>query len=175
MEARLSNIPLVCRYAGSGAFEAIGRSKKDADAEYVIGQAYRLNVIEERSEQQHRMYFAALRECWANLPDPHAFQYPNPESLRKQALIRTGYATQRQYVANSRKEAERVAAFVKHDIYELVQIDGNIVTVWTAESQSYRAMGKKRFLESMDAVLGYVAGLIGVDPETLGREAGKAA
>jgi hypothetical protein len=170
----MSALPLVCRWTGE-AFEPLGRSKRDADAEYAVGQVYKLQTVEERSEASHRFYFAAINEAWANMPEPHAWQYPNAESLRKQALIRTGYATQRQYVANSRKEAERVAAFVKHDIYELVQIDGNIVTVWTAESQSYRAMGKKRFRESVDAVLGYVAGLIGVEPETLSRESGKAA
>jgi hypothetical protein len=168
-------LPLVTRYAGDGVFEALGRSKRDADAEYVVGAIYKLQTVEERSEASHRFYFAAINEAWANMPEPHAWQYPNAESLRKQALIRTGYATQRQYVANSRKEAERVAAFVKHDIYELVQIDGNIVTVWSAESQSYRAMGKKRFRESMDAVLGYVAGLIGVTADELCGNAGKAA
>lgn len=170
----MSALPLVCRWTGE-AFEPLGRSKREADAEYVVGQVYKLQTVEERSEASHRFYFAAINEAWSQIPDPHAFQFPNPESLRKQALIRTGFATQRQYVANSRKEAERVVAFVKHDIYELVQIEGNIVTVWTAESQSYRSMGRKRFKESMDAVLNYVAGLIGVTPDELYSNTGKAA
>jgi hypothetical protein len=168
-------LPIVARYEGDGLFQALGRSKKEADAEYVVGQVYRLQTVEERSEASHRYYFAAVNECWANLPEPHAWQYPNAESLRKQALIRTGFATQRQYVAKSHAEAERFAAFLRHDIYMLVQIDGNIVTEWTAESQSYRSMGKEKFKASIDAVLGYCASLIGVDPSTLQREAGRAA
>jgi hypothetical protein len=163
-------LPIVCRWTGE-AFEPLGRSKREADAEYVVGQVYKLQTVEERSEAAHRFYFAAVNEAWANLPEPHAWQYPNPESLRKQALIRTGFATQRQYVANSRKEAERFAAFMRHDIYVLVQIDGNIVTEWTAESQSYRSMGKEKFKASIDAVLGFCASLIGVEPETLREEA----
>lgn len=167
-------LPIVARWTGE-AFEPLGRSKREADAEYVVGQVYRLQTVEERSEASHRYYFAAIAECWANMPEPHAWQYPNTESLRKQALIRTGFATQRQYVASSRKEAERFAAFMRHDIYEIVQITGNIVTIWTAESQSYRSMGKDRFKASIDAVLGYCASLIGVEPATLQREAGRAA
>lgn len=170
----MTALPLVCRYTGDGVFEALGRSKKEADAEYVVGQVYRLAKHEERSEASHNHYFAAVAEAWTNLPEPDAWQFPSPESLRKRALIMTGYATQRQYVAQSRKEAERVAAFLGAPD-EIVTIMGNVVTVLTAESQSYRSMGKRRFQESKDAVLGYVAGLIGVDPETLHREAGKAA
>jgi hypothetical protein len=169
----MSALPLVCRWTGH-VFEPIGRSKSDANNEYAIGQVCRLAKYEDRSEASHNHYFAAVSEAWANLPDPDAWQFPSPEALRKRALIMTGFATQRQYVAQSRKEAERVAAFLGAPD-EVVTITGNIVTVLTAESQSYRSMGKARFQESKEAVLGYVAGLIGVDPETLHREAGRAA
>jgi hypothetical protein len=45
------------------------------------------------------------------------------------------------------------------------------VTVLTALSQSRRAMGKKRFQASKDAVLAFVAELIGTSPATLAKEA----
>lgn len=167
-------LPIVARYEGDGLFQALGRSKKEADAEYVVGEVYRFTRYEERSEASHRHFFAAVAEAWANLPEHDAWQFPNPESLRHRALIRTGYFTQRQYVAKSRAEAERVAVFFcKPD--EIATITGNIVTFLEAESQSYASMGKKRFQESKAAVLSYCASLIGVEPETLSREAGKAA
>ena len=168
-------LPIVARWTGE-ALEPLGRSKREADAEYVIGEVYRFTRYEERSEASHRHYFAALHEAWANLPADLSERFPTSERLRKFALIKTGYATQRQIVASSRAEALRLAAFVAPmDEYALVETRGAVVTVWEAESQSMRAMGKKRFQESKDAVLGYCASLIGVEPETLRSEAGKAA
>ncbi|RJP45509.1 hypothetical protein C4587_00875 [Candidatus Parcubacteria bacterium] len=167
---------MVARYQGEGVFEALGRSKRDADHEYVIGEIYRLERIEERSEASHRSYFAAIREAWANLPEHLAERFPTPEHLRKYALIRCGYATQRQHVCASKAEAQRFAAFVRPiDEYSIVTTQGNIVTVWTASSQSYRAMKKQRFLESQRAVRDYCASLIGVNADNLQENAGKAA
>ncbi len=168
-------LPIVCRWTGE-AFEPLGRSKKEADAAYVIGEVYRFTRYEERSEASHRHFFASLHEAWTNLPADLSERFPTSERLRKFALIKSGFATQRQLVASSRAEALRLAAFVAPmDEYALVETHGAVVTVWEAESQSMRAMGKKRFAESKDAVLGYCASLIGVAPETLRREAGKAA
>ena len=62
----------------------------------------------------------------------------------------------------------RVAAFVRPlDDFAVVETDGLVVTVYTAKSQSMRAMGKKTFQESKDAVLRVIAELIGTDPTTL--------
>jgi hypothetical protein len=170
-----AHLPIVCRWTGD-AFEPLGRSKREADAEYVIGEVYRFTRYEERSEASHRHFFAALHESWANLPADLSERFPTSERLRKFALIKSGFATQRQLVASSRAEALRLAAFVAPmDEYALVETRGAVVTVWEAESQSMRAMGKKRFAESKDAVLGFCAALIGVEPETLSREAGRAA
>jgi hypothetical protein len=169
-------LPIVARYEGEGLFHALGRSKRESDAEYVVGEVYRLTRYEERSEASHRHFFASLHEAWANLPADLSERFPTSERLRKFALIKSGFATQRQLVASSRAEALRLAAFVAPmDEYALVETRGAVVTVWEAESQSMRAMGKKRFAESKDAVLGFCASLIGVEPETLREEAGKAA
>lgn len=169
--------PIVCRWDGHAeAFVPLGRSAKEANATRVDGQIYRLTDHEERSEASHSHFFASIADAWANLPEQHAARFQNPEALRKHALIATGFATQRQYVASSRAEAERVAAFAPSmEEYEIATVAGNIVTIWRAESQSYRSMGKKRFQESKDAVLGYIANLIGVAPETLAENAGRAA
>ena len=55
-------------------------------------------------------------------------------------------------------------------IRDLDDIENAVVTEWTPKSQSYRAMGKKAFAESKDAVLGYVADLIGVAPAELAKQ-----
>lgn len=165
----MSSLPIVTRWNGE-AFEPLGRSKKEADAQRIIGQIYRLVDDDQRSEKSHRFYFASILEGWANLPEDQAERFQNPEALRKHALIKTGYATQRQYVAASKAEAERVAAFCRSgEEYEIAAIKDNVVTFWRAESQSYKSMGKKRFEKSKADVLGFIASLIGVTTDDLQR------
>jgi hypothetical protein len=133
-----------------------------ADRHFVVGSVYRLEAIEERSATSHRQYFAAVNEAWKNLPDDAAAQFPTPDHLRKFALIRCGYRDERSIACSSRAEAVRVAAFVQSmDNFAVVIPIGNVVTVYTAKSQSMRAMDRKTFQESADRVLAYVAELIG--------------
>ena len=47
---------------------------------------------------------------------------------------------------------------------------GRVLTIWTPESQSVRAMGGERFKASKTAILEWVAAQIGVTPETLRQE-----
>lgn len=149
---------------------------KRADAAFVVGETYRLEVVEERSAASHRHFFASIAEAWANLPEPLAERHPSPEHLRKFALIRAGFADSRQIVASSKAEAQRIAAFVKPmDDYAVVAVQNAVVTVWTAHSQSVKAMGKKDFQASKTRVLEIVAEMIGVEPSTLAKEAGMAA
>lgn len=141
---------------------------KLADKFYVVGEVYRLAPHEERSAASHRHYFASINEAHNNLPDEIAERLPTPEHLRKFALIRAGYRDERTIVCPTKGEAMRVAAFVRPlDDFAVVETDGLVVTVYTAKSQSMRAMGKKTFQESKDAVLRIIAELIGADPTTL--------
>lgn len=139
-----------------------------ADRAYVIGQEYTLEAIEPRSSAQHKFYFASVAECWRNLPDYIADEFPDSETLRKKALIRCGYRDERSIVCASKAEAIRVAAFIAPmDRYAIVVQVNAVVRVWTARSQSVRAMGKKEFAESVEKVLAFCADLIGVTPDQL--------
>jgi hypothetical protein len=147
-----------------------------ANAHYVVGELYRLEAIEERSAVSHRHYFACIHDAWLNIPEHLADRFPTSEALRKFALIKTGYADERSIVCATKAEAQRVAAFVKPmDTYAVVAVSEAVVTVYTAKSQSMKAMGRKVFQESKDAVLGYVADLIGVTPDALAQRKREAA
>jgi hypothetical protein len=61
------------------------------------------------------------------------------------------------------------------DEYALVSVSGATVVVLTAQSQSYKAMGKVKFNESKAAVLNVLADVIGVSPHELSINSGKAA
>lgn len=147
-----------------------------ADRSYVAGEVYRLEHREERSDATHRHEFGWLREAWSNLPERLADLYPTPEHLRKRALIEAGYYTESAIDCGSNAAALRVASYLRgNDDFALIVIRGRVVLVRTAKSQSYRAMNRQEFAASKAAVMEVVAGMIGVSPDALQRNAGQAA
>ena len=152
------------------------RLAKLCDKHFVVGQAYMLVEHQERSQRSHAHYFACVNEVWKNLPEDAIERYPTADHLRRWALVRAGYADHRELVADSSEAAARIAAFVKPmDSYAVVTVRGCVVTIWTAKSQSQRAMDKKTFQESKDRVLDILAGLIGVTRDDLQQNAQEAA
>lgn len=137
--------------------------QRRADELFCIGETYTLQPVEDRSAASHRHYFAAINEAWANLPDDLADQFATPEHLRKRALIRAGYRDERTFACASRAEAVRLAAFLRPvDDYALVVLTEAVVSIYTAKSQSQKAMGKEAFLKSKADVLETLADMIGV-------------
>jgi hypothetical protein len=146
-----------------------------ADKLYTVGERYILDAHEQRSAASHRHYFAAIREAWATMPEHETGRFPNPEALRKWALIRAGHCDTRTLVASSKAEAERLAAFTRPMDHEaIVVVRDALVTVYTPRSQSSRAMDKQTFQKSKDDVLNVIADLLGTDAATLAK-AGEAA
>ena len=157
-------------------FEPLPRDRSACLAQYEVGRVYRMTEHQDRSTKSHDHYFASLAEAWENLPERIVARVPTPEHLRKFCLIRTGFADSRTLVASSKAEALRLAAFLRPmDEFAIVTVEGATVTVWTARSQSMKAMERAVFQDSKTKVLDYVASLIGTDPGTLSRETGRAA
>ncbi len=130
----------------------------------------------QRSRESHGHYFACVTAAWDNLTEEQQAQFGSADNLRKFALIREGYSHTQTYYADTPEEAARVATFLRHgQDYAIVTVTGSLVTYNTAESQSMKAMGKKRFEASKDAVLNRLAHMIGVDADTLRANAGRAA
>jgi hypothetical protein len=123
---------------------------------------------EQRSRESHNHYMAAVNEAWLNLPDKLAARFTSAEMLRKYALCRAGYCNAKSLICPSVVEAIRVAAFIRPmDEFSIVYPEGQTVWVFTARSQSFKAMGKDEFQRSKDAVLSFIAGLLGATPEEL--------
>ena len=147
-----------------------------ADRYYVVGETYRLEPREDRSQISHNHYFASIQEAWQNLPEHDAERFATADHLRKWALITAGYRDERSIVCASKAEALRVAAFIKPlDDFAVVTAYECVITVYTAKSQSMRAMGKKQFQRSKDKVLDIVSAMIGVGADDLKKNAGRAA
>ena len=150
----------------------VPRHQKVADKQYAEGGYYVLVEWEHRSSATHNHYFASLHDAWTNLGEDAAERFPTPEHLRKWALIRAGYRDERSIVCASKAEAQRVAGFIKPlDGFAVVIVREALVSVYTAQSQSMKAMGRKVCQESKQAVLDVVAGMIGVTADQLGRAA----
>lgn len=148
------------------ALAPLSRFAKACDQELVIGERYKIEIVHERSAKSHAHYFASLHDLWMNIPETVAERFPTVEHLRRFALIHEGFRETRDIVAASKAEALRVAAFIRPmDSYCVVIVKDCVVRVATAQSQSYRAMGKEAFAKSKEAVLAYAASLVGVKPE----------
>lgn len=162
--------PLPYVYQGEGEFRALPRFASRCDKEFVIGQSYLLEAREERSQVSHNHFFASVAEAWKNLPEHYGERFATPDHLRKYCLIKRGWHDQRSVVCASKAEAQRLAAFIKPiDEFAVVVASEAVVTVYTAKSQSMKAMGKKDFQRSKDDVLSEVAAMIGVAPDELER------
>ena len=158
------------RWTGE-AFEPLPGFRKRADGAFVVGQVYHMEPVEERTARAHRHYFALINEAWQSLPDDFAERFPTPDHLRKFALIKAGFADSRQIVAASKSEARRLAAFIRPmDEYAVVSVSDAVVTVWTARSQSTKAMDKATFKASKDGVLAAIEQLLDLEPGALGTQ-----
>jgi hypothetical protein len=147
-------------------------STKLANEKLVVGQRYVAELHEPRSEASERHFFAVLKELWLNLPEGNESRFPDPETLRKFALVATGHCTVNQYVATTKAEAARLCASLEKEApqYSVVSLNGLVVTVARPLSQSRKAMGKEQFQKSKDDVLGWVGNLVGVSAPRLGPE-----
>lgn len=163
-----------CRWQG-GILYPVGPYAMQAAREAMSeGDVVLVEIDHPRTMQTHKHEFAVIRDAFHHLPEtlqgmPWA---QTPETLRKHALIVTGYCHTSAVDCGSKAAAERVAAILQAQAtaahgYAIVQLRGPVVTLFTPESQSFRAMGKTRFQESKTAVLDWIAGQIGVRPEEL--------
>jgi hypothetical protein len=150
--------PLPLVYEGDGVFRAPPRFKGVCAEHFGQGEVITFVAHEERSLKSHGHYFAVLHEIWLNLPEDLSDRWINEDQFRKHALIATGHRDERSIVCASKAEAQRVAAFLKPmDEYAVVLVREAVITVYTAKSQSMRAMGKEAFAKSKDDVLSWAA------------------
>jgi len=139
-----------------------------ADKQFGRGEVLHLEHVEERSTRSHAHFFARVHEVWANLPPLQAERFKSPEHLRRWALIKAGYCDSQSMPCGTASAAKKFAAFIRPlDEFSVITVNGSVVNVFRAKSQSYRTMSKKEFQESKDKVLEIIADLIGVTGDEL--------
>lgn len=171
----MNPVPVTFTWMGDG-MQPLPRFAKVCDRQFVVGETYTMIVHEARSTLSHNHYFATVKEAWLNLPEDQAPHFPTEEHLRKFALIKAGYTDKRSIACASKAEAQRIAAFITPmDPFSIVIVSECLVTVYTAQSQSLKAMGKRVFQESKDKVLEILSLMIGTTPADLSANAEKVA
>jgi hypothetical protein len=167
----LTTQPITYRRVGDAL---VPKQKWLFDRGFVDGQEYELAIHEPRSTKSHDHYHATVREAWKNLPEKIAKRFPDADALRKFALIRCDFYKERTVVCDTEEAATQVAALAgSMDDAAVVTIQGTVVTVAVARSQKTTgagAMNKEEFQRSKQAVLEYIANLIGVDVATLSAQ-----
>lgn len=162
------------RIIGPGTLRLLANNLPDFEE----GETVLVSIERGRSMNSHKHQFAWVKDAWQNLPEAEAMQpyAETAETLRKHALIACGYHQVYTLDCGANATAHRVKAAMvsaeagKHG-YAIGQVRGPVVTIWTPESQSVRAMGSKRFQESKTAIMEWIAGKLGVSPEELRRTA----
>lgn len=148
--------------------------------EWVEKSAYDAALAElaekQRSTASHNRWFAHINDMFENLPAAHA-QAPyaaSKHAFRKHGLIQGGFCDVTTLDMESHEAALSAAPFIA-DLarqsnakngdtsgYALVIVRGSLVICTTPHSQSFKAMGKERFQESVAACEDWAERLIGV-------------
>jgi hypothetical protein len=135
-------------------------------------------VVQEtqRSRESHNHYFAAVAAAYATLPESEEGRFASAEHMRKWALIQAGYCRKRSFPCETAAEAVLLKAFIQPlDEYAIILTAGNVIEVYTAQSQSEAEMGKKKFQQSKDDVFRILATTLGVPDEVFKTNIGRSA
>lgn len=157
----------------------LDRFRTLANRQFRPGREYALIPHQGRSAAAHGLYFKCVEVCWQNLPeqwqrrrDSNLERFPTSTHLRKWALIQEGYADEHTTACTSEEQAHSIAALCRSlDGYAVIQVSGNVVTIWTAQSQDHHHMGHDDFQRSMDKVLGRLSSMLGISIDELTENA----
>lgn len=115
----------------------------------------------QRSVASHNSFFAELQELYDTMPEIVTERFPSFDAFRKFCLIRTGWRNETVYNCATRAEARIWAIRLRElDSFSVVAVSHDQITVWTAKSQSMKAMGKEDFQKSRDDVTAYAKQLL---------------
>lgn len=159
-----------------GVFVPQGRTAMFCDQEFGEGEVVNFERHEQRSMASHGHYFACISEAFNNLPEADN-RFPNPDALRKWALIKNGFCTEASVVCDSPEQARAIAAFMGYTEGVVIVVRDNVVKRYVARSQAMtgpNAMNKQEFQLSKDVVLDTIAELIRVKRSKLEKAGEKA-
>jgi hypothetical protein len=173
----MSRTPAISCVYDEGVFKPLPESAAMVRRHYEQGERVKLAPPPaERSDIEHGFYFAVVEAAWMNLGPELAERYKTAKALRKQMLLKAGFFDEKIILCEDREQAERTAVIAETlNPDAIVKIVGDTVVQWSAESQSYEAMGRGRFRRSKRAVLEELAEMLGVTVDQLTKTTRNAA
>lgn len=150
----------------------LDRFRPLANRQFRAGQEYALIPHRPRSDKAQGLYFASLLVAWENLPERYDGRFPSAEHLRKWSLVQEGFADEHVQVCQSEEQARSFGVLCRElDSYAVIHVSGDVLTIWTAQSQDRHHMAAYVFNESMQKVLERVAHMIGLSVDELTENA----
>lgn len=116
------------------------------------------------ADKMRQRFFAILRDIHGNLSDEARRRFPSHETLRKHALIAAGWCDVMTVLAGSKAAAPGIAAaFHIKDRYCIIDIKGEVMTVYTARSMTRPSLLKPQFLEVSEKAFDWISEQTGID------------
>lgn len=170
--------PLLYAWTGE-AMEPISSHYGIARRQFKVGGVYRLGIVEHRSMDSHKQFFAVINEAFANLPDEvrREIGVTSEDELRKWALTHTGHSNVTEYPARSLAEARRVMRLLKEQLsgYFRIEVNDRMLRVYEPHSMEFAKMDRRTFQRAKDDVFIVLASMLGVPIDDLIKNAGRAA
>lgn len=167
------NAPLEYVWQG-GAWHPLPYYAKQAQLAFGEGEIARLERIEHRSVASHKAFFAWVQEAYENLPEGYRGRWVSPDDFRHWLLTFTKFCTRHECIMPSKAAANAMKKFLDGDYHRTV-VEGNTFIGYKAMSQSYRSMSARAFQESREAFDTVAAQVLGIHPDDIKRNAGRAA
>lgn len=96
-----------------GLWRAAGLADARSCQEWPVGATVAFEPQKARSSAQERRWFGRIKRAWDNLDDDLRARFPDPEALRKWALIRAGWCENKDSVLETEEAALAYAAGLK--------------------------------------------------------------
>lgn len=154
----------------------LDRYRSLANRQFRPGKVYPMIPHRDRSMKAHGLYFKAVEVAWQNLPEQwqkrresNLDRFPSSTHLRKWALIQEGFANRTEHPCKSHEDAIEWGKFIREELdpYAVLEVVGDVLVIWTAQSQDVNNMGHEDFQRSMDKVLSRLSDMLGIATDDL--------
>lgn len=152
-------------------------------AKLPTGMILSVKVEQPRSPEHHRLFFAVIARAFESWPEAHEFEPGDAEHLRAWLLCKAGYRVSQTFSLGEVPEKQRelvvttIAAIVTQAMrgngYAFVSPHKDGIAVHKPRSIAFEKLGQREFNALSEQVFGIVSQVLGVEVETLKKEAEK--
>lgn len=160
MNTRPQGHDLTFIWTEDGTMKPIPSQLAVAQKRFKVGESYRFRPDRIKGRGG---FFKKVKELWEQLPEQYGARWKTPDALRHAVMIELGYCDHQDFVLDDQKAALRLASYMRqNDPYCVVKVRDNVVTRWSAWSQSPDHMTEQQFYDINIPILDYIRAMIGL-------------